>query len=59
MTECCLLVLCRIELTVCCTGDITPKTAAEEGVAIGIMVLGVLLFGYVIGAVTDLIRVQT
>ncbi len=30
----------------------------EEGVAIGIMVLGVLLFGYVIGAVTDLIRVR-
>ena len=30
----------------------------EEGVAIGIMVLGVLLFGYVIGAVTDLIRAR-
>ena len=36
----------------------TPKTAAEEAVAIVVMVLGVLLFGYVIGAVTDLIRVR-
>ena len=48
-----------VNLAVLCAGDVTPKTAAEEGVAIGVMVLGVLLFGYVIGAVTDLIRVRS
>lgn len=37
-------------------GDIAPQTAAEEGVAIFVFVLGIIFFGVLVGSLTQLLQ---
>jgi len=37
-------------------GDITPQTPLEEGVAIFVMVLGIIFFGVLVGSLTQLLQ---
>ncbi|CAD7700267.1 unnamed protein product, partial [Ostreobium quekettii] len=40
-------------------GDITPRTAAEEGVVMMLMVVNIMLFGLVIGSISELMKSAT